>query len=281
MMLNRQFEQFVFTAMLLTSYFFGSAVQAAADADLIVKNSQSLEQAAYLKLPSKILARDFHLLVKLPANYATAKQHYPTIYLLDGGATFPMLAGYYYYLQLEQLVPDAIIVGISYGTADFEQGNMRSTDYTAPSKERSYWGGAAKFQEVLIKEIFPAIESAYRSDNSKRIIFGQSLGGQFVLFSALTKPELFAGHIASNPALHRNLDFFIGSFYAKKPMTRLYVASGTQDDPRFRQPALTWMEHWQHQTNAPFLLRTGSLDGYGHFSIAPAAFKQGLISVLD
>jgi predicted alpha/beta superfamily hydrolase len=36
----------------------------------------------------------------------------------------------------------------------------------------------------------------------------QGLGGQFVLYTALTRPDLFWGHIASNPALHRNLPFY-------------------------------------------------------------------------
>jgi len=29
------------------------------------------------------------------------------------------------------------------------------------------------------------------------------------LFNALTKPDRFFGHIASDPALHRNLDYFL------------------------------------------------------------------------
>ena len=61
----------------------------------------------------------------------------------------------------------------------------------------------------LFEELIPLIESAYPSDDQQRIIFGQSLGGQFVLYTALTDPALFHGHIASNPALHRNLDFFL------------------------------------------------------------------------
>ena len=95
------------------------------------------------------------------------------------------------------------------GSDTFEGGNFRSTDYTAPSEERDYWGGAEKCQLFLSSELLPRIENDYRSDSSQRVIFGQSIGGQFVLYTALTESNLFWGHIASNPALHRNLPFFL------------------------------------------------------------------------
>jgi len=36
---------------------------------------------------------------------------------------------------LAEEIPEAILVGISYGTDDWQQGNLRSTDFTAPSAE--------------------------------------------------------------------------------------------------------------------------------------------------
>ncbi len=132
-----------------------------------------------------------------------------------------------------------ILVGISYGSSDFESGNYRSTDFTAPSEEREFWGGAKEFQAFLETELLPQIESDYRARADRRIVFGQSLGGQFVLFSALTRPDLFWGHIASNPALHRNLPFFLQNHAAAgdaAPTARVFFASGTLDDPSFRRP---------------------------------------------
>jgi predicted alpha/beta superfamily hydrolase len=190
-----------------------------------------------------------------------------------------MLTAYYRYLNFGEEVPDSIIVGISYGGDTFEEGNYRSTDYTAPSAERDFWGGAEKFQQFLGSELLPIIESGYASDETRRIIFGQSIGGQFVLFTALTKPNLFWGHIASNPALHRNLDFFMeqhGAPDATRERSRLFVADGTLDDARFREPATAWMRHWIDRAESPWALEVADLDGHSHMSAPPASFRQGM-----
>ena len=237
---------------------------------------QSISDTQYLKLESKILKRDFHLLIKLPASYQEcADCLYPVVYLLDGGAVYPMLAGYYNYLRHEEVVPEVILVGISYGSNDFKTGNFRSTDYTAPSSERSFWGGASQYQQVLIKEVLPTVEAKYPANPQKRVIFGQSLAGQFVLYNALTQPELFYGHISSNPALHRNLEWFLKPSKSTH-QTKLFVAKGSLDNEVFRIPSDKWVKHWTSVTSAPLNLETKLLDGYGHFSVITESFRHGL-----
>jgi predicted alpha/beta superfamily hydrolase len=241
---------------------------------------QGLGDVHYNRIESEILARHFHIFVMLPDDYdQSPEEDYPTIYLLDGGALFPLLSAYYRYLNFGGEIPDAIVVGISYGSDSFEDGNYRSTDYTAKSLERDYWGGAGKFQSFLSDELLPFIETTYRSDADRRVIFGQSLGGQFVLYTALTKPDLFWGHIASNPALHRNLPFFLQT-HGKAEITgeqpRLFVGSGSRDDPRFRVPTLEWIEHWSNNDDNPWQLKTMSLEGHTHMSAPPASFRQGV-----
>jgi predicted alpha/beta superfamily hydrolase len=203
------------------------------------------------------------------------------VYLLDGGITFPLLSGYFRYLTLAEEVPAAILVGIGYGTDDWQQGNLRGTDYTAQSEEREHYGGAERFQEVLRKEVMPLIETQYRSDPSRRVIFGQSLGGQFVLHAAQTAPGLFWGHIASNPALHRNLPFFLErrepDAEENRREVRLFVSSAEFDDERFAVPAREWIRHWSAQEPKPWALQTMVIEGENHFSAAPAAFRHGML----
>jgi predicted alpha/beta superfamily hydrolase len=245
------------------------------DANLL----QSLGDVEYHELKSAQLGRSFHIFVDLPEGYRNSGKSYPTIYLLDGGNTFPLLAAHHHYLRFGDESPEAILVGISYGADTFEEGNLRSTDYTAPSEERDFWGGAAVFQTLLQDELLPMIEAAYRSDPARRVIFGQSLGGQFVLYNALSKPELFFGHIASNPALHRNLPFFLkwhGEKDFTEPLSRVFVSSGQYDDPRFREPALEWKAFWQAVTPGPWTLETRTLAGQTHLSATPEAFRQGV-----
>lgn len=225
--------------------------------------------------------RGFHLIVKLPRDYSAEGDAYPTVYLLDGGALFPMLTGYYNYLHWEAVVPDLIVVGISYGTDTAPEGNYRSTDYTAPSPEREHYGGAGRFQAVLRDQILPLIETRYHADPTQRVLFGQSIGGQFVVYSAMTEPSLFAGHIASNPALHRNLEFFLNVKEAPKSGSRLLVIRGANDHDRFKEPADKWVAYWQDQGNRlPLDMEALELPGYGHFSLAPESFRQGIIRLL-
>jgi len=240
---------------------------------------QSLGEVDYHKLDSTLLGRPFHIFIDLPEDYQSSGQNYPTVYLLDGGNTFPLMAAYHHYLRFGGESPAVILVGISYGADTFKEGNWRSTDFTAPSEERDFWGGASVFQSVLEDELLPLVENGYRSDRKKRILFGHSLGGQFVLFNALTKPELFFGHIASNPALHRNLPFFLswhGGKEITKPPSRVFVSSGEFDDPRFREPAMEWITHWQKVSPQPWVLETRTLAGQTHLSAPPEAFRQGL-----
>lgn len=237
----------------------------------------AIGDARYEHFESELIGRGFHLFVRLPDDYdQSGERRYPTVYLLDGGIQFPMLATYHWYLNLGDEVPDAIVVGISYGAVTFEDGNYRSTDFTAPAAERDRWGGAATFQRFLSDELIPHIERSYRSRADRRVIFGQSMGGQFVLYTALTQPDLFWGHIASNPALHRNLPFFLVRHTSSDSASKVFVASGSQDTPRYRDPAVRWIEHWSNVDDKPWLLRTMTLDGHTHLSAPPASYRAGM-----
>lgn len=240
---------------------------------------QGIGDTRYHRIESEIVGRGYHIYVKLPDNYDEAGEtSYPTVYVLDGGALFPLFAAYYRYLNFGEEIPDAIIVAISYGADSFEEGNFRSVDYTAPSDERDFWGGAGDFQSFLSGELMPFVEEQYRSRPDRRIIFGQSIGAQFVLYTALTHPNLFWGHIASNPALHRNLPFFL-EYYGRPSeggQSRLFVGSGTLDNPRFRDPAQAWIRHWTGSDDKPWQLEVVNLEGETHMSAPPTAFRQGM-----
>ena len=238
---------------------------------------QGLGQPSYHSITSAQSQSSYHLIVRLPAGY-DKNSKYPTIYLLDGGISYPLLSAYYHYMRFTDEIPAMIMVGISYGSDDWQKGNARSTDYTAKSAQREHWGGAEKFQTLLKNTILPLVESNYPSDPDKRLIFGNSIAGQFVLYTAMTQPALFAGHIASNPALHRNLAFFLdkenlGPIIVSRP--KLFVSSGSNDDPQFREPAIKWMQHWKKQNTRPWILKTQTLNNEGHMSAIPRAFVLG------
>ena len=250
----------------------------------VQRYTQAIQNAEHHRLESAILGRDLHLIVNPPVGYTGEGDSYPVVFLLDGGALFPMLAGYYNYLRMEEVLPDMLVVGISYGAATFPEGNFRSSDYTAPSKVRDYYGGAAAFQQMLVDEVFPLIERKYHVDSGQRYLFGQSIGGQFVVYTAMTRPALFAGHIASNPALHNNVEYFLDPLFDGAPgaLSNLIVIRGENDPAQFAEPAGRWVDHWtRHREQLPVRLETRVLPGYGHFSLAPESFRQGLTWLLE
>lgn len=239
--------------------------------------AHGLNEPGYHLMESNVLERPFHLHIRLPADYRGSDQQYPVAYLLDGGFTFPMLAGYMSYLVMGGDAPEMILVGISYGNSDWQKGNLRSTDFTAPAMGHDHYGGAGPFLDFFREELIPFVEQAYSADPSKRVLFGQSLGGQFVLFAAQNEPNLFHGYIASNPALHRNLEYFLKMSPAvRSGDARVFVSSGTEDEPRFRLPAQKWIRHWTAKPGLPWALKTMDIEGQNHFSAAPEAFRQGL-----
>jgi predicted alpha/beta superfamily hydrolase len=254
-----------------------------AAADLDTSHLQSLANTHYHRWDSETLERPLHVYVRVPPG-ATMEQRLPTVYLLDGGASFPLLSGHYHYLRYTDEVPPVILVGIAYGSDTFEGGNYRGSDFTAPAADRDYWGGAARFQQALRQELLPMIEGLYPAAPERRVLWGQSIGGQFVLFTALTQPQLFQGLIASNPALHRNLDYFLQWRGGDLPgdSTRLFVSVGELDDARFRVPAMQWIEHWSQPARlAPFVLEVRHLPGQTHVSAGAESFRQGLLWLVE
>jgi len=253
-----------------------SSASAAVDTEYL----QGLGDVRYHYIESTNVERAFHIYVALPSDYdPESSEKYPTIYILDGGTLFPILSPYYRALNFGEGLPDVIIVGISYGNDNYGNGNYRSTDFTAPSTERAHYGGAETYQQFLASELIPLIEETYASRPDRRILFGTSLGGQFVLYSALTQPSLFWGYIANNPALHRNLPFFLQHHSETESggeQPRLFVGDGTLNDERFRIPSQKWINHWADRDDKPWALKTMDLEGHSHMSSWPASFRQGL-----
>jgi len=243
-----------------------------------IEGLQGLGETRHHVAVSELLDKRLHILVGLPDGYdASADESYPTVYILDGGELYPLLKSYSNYLYNGGEAPELILVAIFYGTDDWQQGNDRSHDYTAPADEREFWGGAGEFLGFLRDELLPFIETNYRSSPDKRIVFGHSLGGQFVLYSAQTEPGLFWGHIASNPALHRNLPLFL-DMRPETPLslTHVFVGDASEDDTRFLEPRTRWIEHWTGKSDLPWALHTETLEGHNHFSAPPASFRRGI-----
>lgn len=228
-------------------------------------------------LSSETLKRDFHVYVRLPRDYDSVDCDWPVVYVLDGGILFPMLAPYQLMLEIDELAPQLVMVGISYGGLGFANGNLRSTDYTAPAPEPDYYGGADAYQNFLADELLPRVDADYRVDGQRSLVLGQSLGGQFTLYTALERPGLFAAYLAINPALHANTDFFVDlEPPAREAATPLLITRASEDDPRFVEPLDRWLATRSPAQHAALDLTVEPLTGQFHASSAPAAYRAAM-----
>lgn len=154
------------------------------------------------ELESTVLGQKRILNIYLPDGYRDTTATYPVIYLLDGTANedFPHIAGLAQFMNMYQLLPKSIVVGVA------NMGPSRYHDFTAPTRGDSdlVWvptgGGSAAFITFLEKEVQPFVVQHYRT-SGRRTIIGQSLGGLLGAEILFTKPELFDDYILVSPSL--------------------------------------------------------------------------------
>lgn len=237
----------------------------------------------YLAFESQAVGRSFHVYVRLPENYdAEGSARYPVVYVLDGDSLFPVLAAQHLFLNIDEGLPEAVVVGIAYGSFD-PAINKRGFDFSAPAADaRPEQGGAPAFHEFLKSELLPAIESRYRADPSKRVLFGQSRGGYMVLYSAFTDPDLFWGRIASNAAFEPGRErFFSPATPASRTDLGLVVTSGSRDYPELRANALEWFAAWEHAAAKPWSVKAVTIEGGTHAADSPSSYRAGMLWLFD
>ncbi len=237
----------------------------------------------YFHLPWPEQQRGFHIYVRLPADYAAQPdRHFPVVYLLDGDAAFPILAPIHLLLTYDEQMPEAIVVGIAYGGFD-PSVNRRDVDYTGPAPGTpEAEARAPAFHAFLEDRLLPEVERRYRADPDRRILVGQSRGGSFVLYSALSRPDVFWGRIASNPSFWRDGERHFGAAAtASRPDLRLFYASGSRDRPQGRAGALRWFESWRNRPNKPWALRFVTIEGGTHAANLTDAYRAGMLWLLS
>lgn len=195
-------------------------------------------KGGYFPIKSQETGGSYHIYVRLPDGYdANPARKYPVVYLLDGDSLFPLLAATHLFLTYDDKLPEAIIVGIAYGSFD-PTINKRDIDYSATSNNKERPAGAPQFLKFLATELLPSVEDRYRADPEQRILLGQSRAAYFVLYSAFTNPALFRSRIASNPALRDDEEKFLRAPQnADKVGLTLILSSGTKDRENNRQAA--------------------------------------------
>jgi predicted alpha/beta superfamily hydrolase len=235
----------------------------------------------YFTLNSQAANRLYHVFIRYPEHYREEPgQHYPIVYLLDGDSLFPLLAPQHVFLHYDEGLPEAIVVGIAYGSFA-APANARGYDFSAPAADaRADQGGAPAFLRFLRTELLPQVEARVRADPARRVLVGQSRSGYFALWSAWADPDLFWGRIASNPAVSpgRELLFRLPATTPTRDDLGVALVSGTHDDSAARRAgALEWGERWEGAPDAPWDANLIEIEGGTHAASIGEAYRHGML----
>jgi uncharacterized protein len=210
----------------------------------IKEQSIKSDQPAVIHIYSKEIKDSFSIFIKLPNEYdPQKKEQYPVVYLLDANLYFDILAVTINKYAEVGLAPNIILVGIGY--KDFPtMDSLRNRDDTypvaIPEYEMSVSGGAEKFLSFIDKELMPHINKTYKTDTSKNVLMGHSLGGYFTTYALLQnlsgKSSNFSSYIAASPSLHYNKYYLLNQLKEIAPKkssrekVKTYITFGGLED---------------------------------------------------
>ncbi|MCX6331048.1 MAG: alpha/beta hydrolase family protein [Bacteroidetes bacterium] len=143
----------------------------------IVKEKQTIT--------SKILNREVHYTIYLPADYNTSERSYPVTYLLHGYGDED--DGWVQFGEINRLADKAI-----------SDGTIPPMIIVTPDGFKSFYinaaDGSLDYEDFFIKELIPFIEKTYKVKSEKRYrgVAGLSMGGYGALIYGLKYPQLFA-----------------------------------------------------------------------------------------
>ena len=225
---------------LLVLIFTVSCSQSAAIKEQAIK----LDQPAVTRFYSKEIKDSFSIFIKLPNEYdPQKKEQYPVVYLLDANLYFDILAVTINKYAGVGLAPNVILVGIGY--KDFPtMDSLRNRDDTypvaIPEYEMSVSGGADKFLSFIVKELIPHINQTYKTDTSKNVLMGHSLGGYFTTYALLRQlsenNNSFSTYIAASPSVHYNNYYLLNRLKEIAPQknssekVKAYITFGGLED---------------------------------------------------
>lgn len=185
------------------------------------------KQAEHL-IHSKIFGHDRKITVYLPEEYLLdTLNKFPVAYLFDGQSEpyLKMVSGMMEYYNQTNLCQSFIIVAVH--TEDrFEE--FMPEPKTDLNNKTSY---STRLTESLEQEIFPLVDSAYRTTDFKMGI-GHSLGGTFLLYEAFKENSPFAAIIAASPNTNLNeMSKMVPKYLAESPeMTTFFYVTGGDTD---------------------------------------------------
>jgi predicted alpha/beta superfamily hydrolase len=267
-----------------------------------------------MSLHSEINGRRYDMRIGLPASYSQGDARYPVFVVLDAEFAFgtafetAMMEALWSKRAMAptgtKVVPEAIVVGISFpDTADdpFRRNYefMPAVDIDdLPAAQSQFlketsarfghqvrFGGSDAFLEVMRGEILPAIDAAYRTNPSRRMLFGESAGGTFACYALLTKPGTFTDYIIVSPGS------LGGDTFSREQMVasthgdlkaRVYLTAGeaeAEDATEIFSFTARFAEVLRQRRYPSLTLHTWFIPGASHVQTAAPSIARALVEL--
>lgn len=171
--------------------------------------------------------------IYVPPINSNSPKRFPVIYVLDGDTNFLQTVSTVSFLAMNDLMPEAIVVGIA-NTDRIRDLTPKLTKTKTPPPGIKEFGNADKLLAYLDNELIPYIDKNYPTQSFK-VLIGHSLGGLFATHAMLQRPNLFKGIITLDPSLwwdERAMIEKAANFFGKNPSYkgRLIMAEGSSTE---------------------------------------------------
>ncbi|MFW9851062.1 MAG: alpha/beta hydrolase-fold protein [Candidatus Thorarchaeota archaeon] len=217
-------------------------------------------------ITSSILEDDRKYIVYLPEGYEMSEERYSVLVVVNANYN-PYFAHAASVTQLLSgtRIPPMIVVGIH--TPD------HAIDFFhVPHPRIQNSGKAEYFLRFITDELLPLIEKTYRT-NTFRVLYGQSNGGMFTVYSLLKNPDSFNAYIAGSPMLGWGSEFFMEKgkemFNSDSSLKRfLYMEYGENDYDRVVTTVPDFAAIIEKNTPHDFVWKWRTLKGEAHAPIS-------------
>jgi predicted alpha/beta superfamily hydrolase len=230
-------------------------------------------------LTSNIVSgQEYKLDILLPAGYENSSKKYPVIYIMDSQWDFPLVSSIYGQQYYDGFIPEAILVGVTWGGDNPNHGMLRARDYVPANTD----SGADLFLDFMKTELFPFIETHYKVDNTHRTLMGCSLGGLFTLYTLFTHTDMFTGYIAASPALNGNiLSAHEKTFFEKQSNKPLKVYMTVGDVETSKYDFEKFANTMKSRSYENVKLHSKILENTGHSGTKSETYTRGLQYVFE
>jgi predicted alpha/beta superfamily hydrolase len=241
-----------------------------------------------VKIESKIMAEERTILISTPPGYDRSQERYPVLYMTDGDGHLTHTRGTVDFLTRNGLMPAVIIVGVTNTdrTRDLTPTRASITQDDGSEREFPTSGGASKFLDFFEQELFPYIDSHYRTQPF-RLFSGHSFGGLFALNVLFTRPEMFAAVLSVSPSLMWDDELPVrqaSTFFndRKSLNATLFVAMANEEEGDPRPNRLDRLEeHLKKATTSGFQWQVMRMPEETHGSVVLRAHYWGLRKVFS